>query len=467
VKSRVRLLTLLAIALPAALASRLAAAQQTMDLNPSELIRSLLPTVVNITSAVAANTQTGTEPVAKTDASHTKPLTGSGFVIDPSGLIATNDHVIEGAYQITVTFSDGRTMPAKLVGTAADIDIAVIRVDTPHPLATVGWGDSNKVQIGDPVIAIGNPLGIGMSVSAGIVSALNRNINSSPIDDYIQTDAAINRGNSGGPLFNRAGEVIGMNTAIISPTRGSAGLGFAQPSDDVTFVTEQLIRHGSVSWGWSGCAVADVTPELAQAMGIPSPRGSIVAALSDDGPAAAAGLQVGDVVLRFGDRTPQDTRELTRLVAIGTVGQTVPVTVLRDGQERIFQVTIKPWPLSAAETGALSGRPAAPAVTIPDDLGLSLSAITKDVREKYGLGITQDGVVIAGVAAGTDAASRKLSVGDVILRVQTEQVQTPEQVQAAIGAARATGRPYVAALIMKKAQDIPHPVWTPLRVSPP
>ena len=236
VKARVQFLTLLAIAVPGALASRLAFAQQTMDLDPSALIRRLLPTVVSISSAVAASAQTGTGAAARTDASHPPPLNGSGFVIDPSGLIATNEHAIEGAYQITVTFSDGRTMPAKLVGTAADIDIAVIRVDTPHPLATVGWGDSNKVQIGDPVIAIGNPLGIGMSVSAGIVSALNRNINSSPIDDYIQTDAAINRGNSGGPLFNRAGEVIGMNTAIISPTRGSAGLDFAQPSDDVTFV---------------------------------------------------------------------------------------------------------------------------------------------------------------------------------------------------------------------------------------
>jgi serine protease Do len=435
-----------------------------MDLNPSELIRSLLPMVVNITSVVPAKTQSGTGSVAEAG---TQPLTGSGFIIDPSGFIATNDHVIEGASQITVTFSDGRSMPAKLVGTNSDIDIAVIRVDTPHKLTTVAWGDSNKVQIGDPVIAIGNPLGIGMSVSAGIVSALNRNINGSAIDDYIQTDASINHGNSGGPLFNRAGKVIGMNTAIISPTRGSAGLGFAQPSDDVTFVTERLIRHGVVRWGWVGCTVADVTPELAQAMGVPSPRGSIIAALSDDGPAAAAGLQVGDIVLRFGDRTPRDTRELARLVVMGTVGQTVPVTVLRDGQQRIFQVTIKPPPPSAAETGALSSRPAAPAVTIPDDLGLSLSAITKDVREKYGLGVTQDGVVIAGVAAGTDAAARKLSVGDVILRVQTERVQTPQQVQAAIGAARATGRPYIAALVMKKAQDIPNPVWTPLRVSLP
>ena len=414
VKARARFLVLLAIALSAALASPLAAAQQTMDLNPSGLIRSLLPTVVNISAAVAAKAQTGTGPVAESDASHPQPLNGSGFVIDPSGLIATNDHVIEGAYQITVTFSDGRTMPAKLVGTDPDIDIAVIRVDTPQPLATVAWGDSNKVQIGDPVIAIGNPLGVGMSVSAGIVSALNRNINGSPIDDYIQTDAAINRGNSGGPLFNRVGEVIGMNTAI---------------------------------------------------MGIPSPRGSIISALFDDDPSAAAGLQVGDIVLRFGDRTPRDTRELRRLIARGTVGQTVPVTVLRDGQERTFQVMIKPRPPSAGATGGLFGRPAAPAV--PVDLGLSLAAITKGVREQYGLGVAQAGVVITGIAAGTDAAARRLAVGDVILRVQTEEVQTPRQVQAAIGAARATGRPYVAALVLKKAQDPPNPVWTPLRVSPP
>ncbi len=454
--ARCRSLTLVAMALAAALGLRSAAAQQTMDFKQSELIRSLLPSVVNIT----AMSRTGSAANSQTER-------GSGFVIDSSGLIATNDHVIHGAYQLQVTFSDGQTAPAKLVATTLVIDIAVIKVETQHALVPVRWGDSNKLQIGDPVIAIGNALGLGMAVSSGVVSALNKNINGSPYDDYIQTDASINHGNSGGPLFNAAGEVIGMDTAIISPTSGSVGLGFAQPSADVIFVTGRLIRDGWVRAGWAGGAVEDMTPELAQALGLSSPKGSIITALTDGGPAAAAGLQVGDVVLRFGDRTPRDTRELKRLIAETTVGQTVPVAVLRDGQERIFQVTIKLWPLTAAQIRAESTQAAAPAVTIPADLGLSLSPITAEVRAKYGLDVAQAGVVINGIAAGTDAATRGLSSGDVILRMQSDQVQTPQQVQAAVDAARAQHRPYVAALVLQRAQDTPAPIWIPLRVSQP
>jgi serine protease Do len=393
-------------------------------------------------------------------------LHGSGFVIDPSGLIATNDHVIHAGYQLQVTFSDGQTVPAKLVATAPTIDIAVIKVETQHALVAIRWGDSNKLQVGDPVIAIGNALGLGMAVSSGVVSALNKAINASPFDDYIQTDASINHGNSGGPLFNTAGEVIGMDTALISPTSGSVGLGFAQPSEDVKFVTERLIRNGWTRPGWAGGAVEEMTPELALALGMPSPKGAILTALSAGGPAATAGLQVGDVVLRFGDRTPRDTRELKRLVAESTDGQIVPVVVLRDGQEHTFQVTIKLWPESAADIRAQSTQAAAPTVTIPADLGLGLSAITNDVRAKYGLGVAQTGVVIDGITAGTDAATRGISPGDVILRVQGEQAQTPQQVQAAIDAARAQHRPYVAALVLRKAQDT-GPIWIPLRVSQP
>jgi serine protease Do len=465
--AHIRPLTFFAIALIAALGSHHAAAQQAMEVSQSELIRGLLPTVVSITSTVAATTQKAADPAANADASRAKPLFGSGFVIDPSGLIATNEHVLTGAYQIKVTFSDGQTASAKLVAAAPMIDIAVIRVDTQHPLEAVRWGDSDTLQIGDPVIAIGNPLGVGMSVSTGVVSALNRHIEKSEFDNYIQTDAAINRGNSGGPLFNRAGELIGMNTALISPTRGSAGLGFAQPSNDVRFVTDRLIHHDWVRPGWAGLVVEDVTPELAHALGMQSPKGSIVAALSDGGPAAAAGLEVGDVVLRFGDRTPRDSRELMRLIAMTTVDQTVPVAVLRDGRERIIPVAVKLWPASAQEIAARSTQAAAPTLTIPADLGLSLGAVSPAMREKYGLDVTQVGVVITGIAAGTDAATRGLAVGDVILRVQKEQVRTPQQVQAQIDAARTHHQLYVAALVLKKAQDTPDPAWIPLRVSPP
>jgi serine protease Do len=426
-----------------------------MDFNKAELIRSLLPSVVNVTTTVAT-----------ANASSPETLHGSGFVIDPSGLIATNDHVTHGGYQLQVTFSDGQTVPAKLVATAPTIDIAVIKVETQHALVAIRWGDSNKLQIGDPVIAIGNALGLGMAVSSGVVSALNKSINASPYDDYIQTDASINHGNSGGPLFNTAGEVIGMDTALISPTSGSVGLGFAQPSEDVKFVTERLIRNGWTRPGWAGGALEEMTPELALALGMPSPKGAILTALAAGGPAATAGLQVGDVVLRFGDRTPRDTRELKRLVSETTEGQIVPVVVLRDGQEHTFQVTINLWPESVAEIKAQSTQAAAPTVTIPADLGLGLSAITNDVRAKYGLDVAQTGVVIDGITAGTDAATRGISSGDVILRVQGEQAQTPQQVQATIDAARAQRRPYVAALVLRKAQDT-GPIWIPLRVSQP
>jgi len=459
-KAYIHPLPLSAIALTAALGAQPAAAQQTADFNKSELIRSLLPSVVSILSTMPGNTQGGAGAASRTDR-------GSGFVIDPSGLISTNNHVIAGAYQIQVTFSDGETVPAKLVATAPTIDIAVIKVETQHALVPVRWGDSNKLQVGDAVIAIGNALGLGMAVSSGVVSALNKNINDSPFDDYIQTDASINHGNSGGPLFNTAGEVIGMDTALISPTTGSVGLGFAQPSEDVKFVTARLISSGWTRPGWVGGTAEDMTPELAQALRIPSPKGMIITSLADGGPAATAGVQVGDVVLRFGGRTPRDTRELKRLVAEATVGQIVPVAILRDGQERTVQVPIKLFPQTASEIKANSTQAAAPTVTIPADLGLSLSAITSDVRAKYGLGVAQSGVVINGVAAGTDAATRRLSGGDVILRMQSELVQTPQQVQAAIDAARAQNQPYVAALVLKSGQDTVVPVWTPLRVGQP
>jgi serine protease Do len=445
-----RSLTLLAMSLVAVLRFQPAAAQQTMDFNQPALIQNLLPSVVNITA---------TRPVTP------QKLFGSGFIIDPSGLIATNNHVITGAYQLQVMFSDGQTAPAKLVATSSIIDIAVIKVETQHALVAIRWGDSDKLQIGDPVIAIGNALGLGTAVSSGVVSALNKSINASPYDDYIQTDAPINHGNSGGPLFNTAGELIGMDTALISPTSGSVGLGFAQPSEDVKFVTERLIRDGWIIPGWAGGSVEEMTPELALALGVPSSKGFIVTALVAGGPAATAGLQVGDVVLRFGDSTPQDTRALRRLIAETTEGQIVPVVVLRDGQEHIFQVTIKLFPESAAEIKAQSTQAAAPTFAIPPDLGLHLSAITKEVRAKFGLDVAQVGVVIDGIAAGTDAATRGISPGDVILRVQGEQVQTPQQVQAVIDAARAQNRPYIAALVLKKAQDPPVPLWIPLRVS--
>jgi len=361
-----------------------------MNYSEPDLIGRVLPSVVAIVSTMPGSGQGGAAAGPSTDR-------GSGFVIDPSGLIVTNNHVIAGAYQIQVTFSDGQTVPAKLVATASVIDIAVIKVETQHALVPVRWGDSTRLRIGDPVIAIGNALGLGVAVSAGVISALDKNIDDSPYDDYIQTDASINHGNSGGPLLNAAGEVIGMDTALISPTTGSVGVGFAQPSANVIFVTGRLIHDGWVRPGWVGGTVENVTPDLASALGMPSPQGLIITSLTNGGPAATAGLQVGDVVLRFGDRTLQDSRELRRFVAETTVGQIIPVAVLRDGQERIVPVTVKVWPETAAEIKADSTMAAAPKLAVPANLGLSLSAINAEVRSKYGLDVAQAGVAINGI----------------------------------------------------------------------
>jgi serine protease Do len=433
-----------------------AAAQQTSQFNDSKIIDSLLPTVVSIRKLVAAS-EPGGNP---------KIFYGSGFVIDPSGLIVTNDHVIAGAFDLQVTFSDGQTAPAKLVATAPMIDIAVIKADTQRQLTAIRWGDSNKLTVGEPVIAIGNPLGLGMSVSTGIVSALNRNINGSPYDDYIQTDASINHGNSGGPMFDRTGLVVGMDTAIISPTQGSVGLGFAQPSRDVQFVVERLIRDGFVKAGWAGASVDWLTPELAQAFGLKQPGGAIIAGMVKGGPAESAGAKVGDVVLKFGDTVPMDARQLKRLVAQSEVGKAVPVTIWRNGQQRVVNMTIKEFPITAAQIRANTTEAAAPKVAVPADLGLALSAINQETRAKYGLDVAQTGVVITGVANGTDAALRGVATGDVILRVQDQLVQTPEAVQTALGQVRAQRQAFAALLLMKKGQAATGPSWLALRVSP-
>jgi serine protease Do len=259
-----------------------------------------------------------------------KTAAGSGFVVDPSGVIATNWHVIDGAYEIFVTFSDGARTTATVMGAALVIDIALLKVDIGHPLTAVGWGDSSKVQIADPVLAIGNPLGVGLSVTAGIVSALNRNIMDTPVDDFIQTDAPINHGNSGGPLFNEKGEVIGINAALISPTTAFSGLGFAIPSNDARFIINRLRHSNWVRPGWMGVKVQQVTPEIALGLHMKQPQGSIVAWVTDDGPADLAGIRAGDVILRLDDEIPSDDRALLREIGMSPPGRTVKVTPTTD-----------------------------------------------------------------------------------------------------------------------------------------
>jgi serine protease Do len=404
---------------------------------------------------------------ARQGSAQPKTVQGSGFVIDPGGMILTNYHVVDGAYDIRVRFSDGTRAPGRVFATAPRVDLALVKVDVRHPLMVVRWADSDKVQVGDPVFAIGNPLGIGISVTSGIVSALNRNIMDTPYDDFIQTDAAINHGNSGGPLFDAHGEVIGVDTAIVSPTTASAGLGFAIPANDARFVADRLLRGTSHRAAYVGAKLEQVTPDMAAALRLSRPMGSIIARVRDGSPAAAAGLRVGDVLVRYDNQTPADNRALMRAIARSAIGQAVPVTVLRAGREQTLQVTPGEWPGTVVAAGTPLGQAQAPAVQVPPDLGLSLSALSAASRTHYGLQTEQAGVLVDGVAFGTDAFDRGLQTGDVILRVWDTDVNSPQQVQAAVDDARSQHQEFILTLVLPKEQQSLGPRWLALRIVAP
>ena len=434
----------------------------------TNLFRSLLPTVVNITARGQMEAPAGVM-VAASDApppGQIKTVVGSGFVIDPAGIIATNWHVVAGAYEIIVNFSDGVSTPATVLSATRVGDIALLKVAVGHKLPAARWGDSDKVQIGDSVVAIGNPLGLGMSVSSGIVSALNRNIMETPYDDFIQTDAAINHGNSGGPLFNMHGEVIGIDTAIVSPTTGSAGLGFAIPASNAQFVIGRMLKYGWVRPSWLGMIVQQVTPDMARALGMARPEGSIVAMTAPGGPAAKAGVQVGDVILRFGDTTPSDERALLRMVAETPEDEATTLTVLRAGQQLTIPVVVREWPRQQWDNFDMVSKPAPLHWTLPPDFGLTLADLTDKNRARYGLDTQQTGVLITGVASDTGAVAHDLAPGDVILRVQDTPVKSSEEVQARLDAVRDAKRRFALLLVLPKVQTRPGPKWVPLRVAP-
>jgi len=361
---------------------------------------------------------------------------GSGFVIDPAGLIVTNNHVISDADEIFAVFNDGTRLKAELVGRDPKTDIALLRVKPEKPLKAVKFGDSDKLRVGDWVMAIGNPFGLGGTLTVGVVSARNRDINSGPYDNFIQTDAAINRGNSGGPLFNMDGEVVGINTAIISPTGGSIGIGFAVPSASAAPVLAQLQEFKEVRRGWIGARIQPVTEELAEALGIGAARGALVGVVTEDSPAARAGLKAGDVIVTFNGRDIKTVRDLTRTVADTMVGAEVDVVVLRDGKPETLRFTVARMPddLKAAETG----KPDAPAgkAEAKRALGMSFSAITEELRRRYKLKTDIRGAVITEVDRGSPAAEKGLRAGQVIVQVGQEAVAGPAEVEAQIEALR-------------------------------
>jgi serine protease Do len=424
------------------------AAQTLRDLLPfgrTHRIAELLQAVVNIS---AHKLPTNATDSSGTDAPRRIEAFGSGFIIDQSGLIVTNKHVVDDAIDVTVVLSDGTALPAKLRGTARTIDIALLEVVPSKPLRAVAWGDSDKVRVGDQVLAVGNPFGIGESVSAGIVSGKNRDILDTPFDDYIQTDAAINHGNSGGPLFNSRGEVIGVNTALYSPTEqgGSLGIGFAIPGNDARGAADQLRRFGHLRQGWLGLRAQDVTPNIADAFDLPVSFGTIVIGVEAEGPAAHAGLQVGDVILKFGQQMPRDARALARIIAATAIGELAPVLVWRDHKAQTITATIAEWPDEPPPDNAATKVAQAVHIDLPD-LGLQTAALTVETRAKYKLAEAQTGLVITGIAHGSAADETGLAAGAVILRVQQAPVATRADLLARFSDVRAAHRHHVVLLV--------------------
>jgi serine protease Do len=381
---------------------------------------------------------------------------GSGFVIDPSGIIVTNAHVIEGADEVVVNFNDGSKLAVvKVLGRDTKTDLAVLKVEPEKPLKAVSFGDSSVMRVGDWVMAIGNPFGLGGTVTVGIISAKKRDINSGPYDEFLQTDAAINRGNSGGPLFNMFGEVIGINTAIISPTGGSIGIGFAVPATNADQVIDQLKEFGETRRGWLGVHVQALGEDIAESLGVPDAKGALVASVGEGSPAEEAGIAPGDVIVTFAGQPVETMRDLPRLVVRAAIGATVDVELIRKGERRTMPVKVGRLP-EAAETQLdaeaegtgteeRSDTPAQPGAG--ETLGLSISPLDEKLRAQYGIDAKIDGVVVTDVAADSLAAEKDIKPGDVIVEVTQSKVKTPADVLTRIDAVRDAGRKYVLMLL--------------------
>ncbi|HVT53213.1 MAG TPA: DegQ family serine endoprotease, partial [Dongiaceae bacterium] len=372
---------------------------------------------------------------------------GSGFIIDPSGYIVTNNHVIENADEITVTTHDNEEFKAKLIGADDKTDLALLKVDTGgKALPFVPWGDSDKMRIGDWVLAIGNPFGLGGSVTAGIVSARQRDINAGPYDDFLQTDASINRGNSGGPMFNMDGEVVGINSAIYSPSGGSVGIGFAIPSNLAKPVIDQLRQYGHPRRGWIGVRIQSVSAELAEGLHLPSAKGALIASVTPQGPAEQAGIKQGDVVLKFDGKEVSEMRGLPRMVAETPVGKSVDVTVWRKGKQVDLSAKIGEYPENEDQANAApsstdtesDGGDNATSGKI-DSLGLALTAIDDKARAKYSLPSDAEGVVVTDVDQAGPAAEKDLRPGDLIVEVDQKAVKSPGDVRDRVKSAQDNG----------------------------
>ena len=380
---------------------------------------------------------------------------GSGFVIDPSGIVVTNNHVIGDANDISVIFSDGTRLKAEIIGKDSKVDLAVLKVKSDKPLKAVKFGDADSIRPGDWVMAIGNPFGLGGSVTAGIVSARGRNIESGPYDNYIQTDASINKGNSGGPLFNMNGEVIGINTAILSPTGGSVGIGFAVPASTAVPIIDQLRQFGETRRGWLGVRIQNVDDATAEALNLGSARGALIAGIDEKGPAKPAGLEVGDVIVRFDGKEVKDSRDLPRIVASTPVGKAADVTIVRKGQEMTKQVT-----LGRLEDGEKQASLQPPSTDTPtatrqaQAFGLNLSGMTDELRRRYSLKDDLKGVVITRVDPNSPASDKRIQAGEVIVEVNQEPVAAPADVTKKIQDLKGQGRKSALLLVANPQGEV-------------
>ena len=374
---------------------------------------------------------------------------GSGFIVDTSGVVVTNNHVIADADEINVIMNDGTKIKAELVGVDKKTDLAVLKFKPLKPLVAVKFGDSDKLRLGEWVIAIGNPFSLGGTVTAGIVSARNRDINSGPYDSYIQTDAAINRGNSGGPLFNLDGEVIGVNTLIISPSGGSIGIGFAVPSKTVAGVVDSLRQFGELRRGWLGVRIQQVTDEIAESLNIKPARGALIAGVEDKGPAKPAGIEPGDVVVKFDGKDIKEPKDLSRVVADTAVGKEVDVVIIRKGNEETRKVTLgrlEDTDKAVQASTKTKEEPAEKPVT-QKALGLDLATLSKDLRGKYKIKDSVKGVIITNVDGASDAAEKRLSAGDVIVEVAQEAVANAADVKKRVDQLKKDGKKSILLLV--------------------
>ncbi|NMM45090.1 DegQ family serine endoprotease [Rhodospirillaceae bacterium KN72] len=432
----------------------------------ADLAEKLLPAVVNVSSEQEVK-RSGPFPEEFMEKfgrgrddeppRHAQSL-GSGFIVDGTkGIVITNNHVIEDSQEIKVILQDDTEYTATLVGTDPSTDVAVLKIDTDgKTLPEVPWGDSDKSRVGDWVMAIGNPLGLGGTVTAGIISARGRNIQSGPYDDYIQTDASINRGNSGGPLFNMDGEVVGINTAIFSQTGGSIGIGFSIPSNQAANVADQILKYGSTRRGWLGVSIQEVTDDIADSLGLAKAEGALISTVHEGGPAQTAGFEAGDIILSFGGKPVHDTRELLRLVANASVDEAVEVEVWRDGKTITLNPTL--GQREKIDLAALSGEGTIEqgkgSVSRLDSLGVEISPLSEALIQEYNLNANEGGVVITDIAKDSDAADKDLRPGDMVLEVNQNPVSTPADVEKEVTTAMDAGRSSVLLKVLRGDRKI-------------